>query len=840
MSQARHTGKIVLIPPAVLDPEGTVLITGGTGMLGALFAEHLVTRYGIEHLLLVSRSGPNAPGADELQQRLTRLGAQVAITACDTSNPAELTAALDTVDASHPLTAVIHTAGVLDDAMVTELSPQQLDTVLAAKADAAWHLHHLTADGDLAAFVLFSSAAGILGSPGQANYAAANAFLDALARHRHHVQRPATSVAWGYWQTPSGMTAHLNTTDVTRLASTGLTPITSEHGLALFDAALTSQRSNVLASPVNTGALTRRARNNALDPILSTLTTGRRQAATASPRTLSARLATQTPRQRLDTLTAMVTATAAAVLAHPDPDALDPELPFKDLGIDSLTALELRNTLNQHTGLTLPATLALDHPTPATLASHLAELLTDDAAPAVPAAQANSRGDELVDDRLAYLDQASFLALRAVHGSVIQVTWIYDRGVDLDGLRRFHRNLGQGLLGRRIERSLLPFARDRWVLSPGSEDIDIAATPRPRADVSAWSDERVHLPVDPEWGPGWHLAVLRLEDGGAAVSLVASHLIVDAIAFGQAVADAAEGKTHDLGYLPARSRTRRRASREDFRQTVKDLPDVGRAVAAVVRRARRDSKELNSSIKAAPPSARTAGNDPTVEIPALTAFVDLAEWDARAKSLGGNSNSLVAGIACRLAVRVGRVQDDGTVTLRFLVSLRTEGDTRANALTNVDVVVDPTHAATDLGEMHAKITRTILEALENPDDEYLAPTPLAAMTPKWVARRVASMATGGASLPVTCSNVGDLAPAANRPDGTDADYSYIRPLEPDIKKSLLEGMGGQLFLGSGRVRGKMSIRISAYLLDRPNTKDDLREIISRTFAEFDLSVEIDD
>ena len=266
MSQARHTGKIVLIPPAVLDPEGTVLITGGTGMLGAIFAEHLVTRYGIEHLLLVSRSGPDAPGASELQQRLARLGAQVAITACDTSNPAELAAALDTIAAGHPLTAVIHTAGVLDDAVVTELSPQQLDAVLAAKADSAWHLHHLTAERDLAAFVLFSSAAGILGSPGQANYAAANAFLDALARHRHHTQRRATSVAWGYWQTPTGMTAHLNTTDLTRLTSTGLTPITSEHGLALFDAALTSQRPNLLASPFNAGALTRHARQQHVGP----------------------------------------------------------------------------------------------------------------------------------------------------------------------------------------------------------------------------------------------------------------------------------------------------------------------------------------------------------------------------------------------------------------------------------------------------------------------------------------------------------------------------------------------------------------------------------------------
>jgi mycoketide-CoA synthase len=594
-----------------------------------------------------------------------------------------------------------------------------------------------------------------------------------------------------------------------------------------------------LASPFNTGALARQARHGTLDPILSALTTSRPQAATASPRTLAATLATQTPRQRLDTLTAMVTATTAAVLAHPDQAALDPDSPFKDLGIDSLTALELRNTVNQRTGLALPATLAFDHPTPAKLARHLADLLTETAAPAAPAAQVSTRADEPVDNRLAYLDQAAFLALRAVHGALIQVTWIYDRAVDVEGLKRFHRNLGRGLLGRRIERSALPFARDRWVLSPPPQEIDFAATPRPRAEVNAWADERARLPIDPEWGPAWHLGVLPIEDGGTAVTLVASHTIVDAIAFGQAIEDAAEGRTRDLGYPPAGSRPLARALREDFRQTVKDLPDIGHALAAVARRARRDRKELNSSIKAAPPSPRTAGDDQPVEVPALIAYIDLAEWDARAKSLGASSNSLVAGIACRLAVRMGRVQDDGTVTLRFLVTLRTEGDTRGNALTSVDVPVDPTHAATDLAEMQAKITQTILAAMEDPDNEWLAPLPLAAMTPVWAARRIAGMAAGGSTLPVTCSNVGDLSPAANRPDGTDADYAYMRNLEPDMKKGTLEAMGGQLFLGSGRGHGKMFIRISAYLLGRSNNKDELRESVSSTFAEFGLNAEID-
>ncbi|WP_415823752.1 MDR/SDR family oxidoreductase, partial [Mycobacterium basiliense] len=235
MSQARHVGKIVLTPPAAWDPQGTVLITGGTGMLGALFAEHLITHYGTRHLLLVSRRGPTAPGATELHQHLTNLGAHVTITACDTTNPHHLATLLDTIPTEHPLTAIIHTAGILDDAVLTELTDTQLHSVLAAKADTAWHLHQLTTNHNLAAFIMFSSIAATLGSPGQANYAAANAALDAIAHHHPN----ATSLAWGYWETPSAMTAHLNHIDQTRAARNAITPLTTQHGLALFDAALT-------------------------------------------------------------------------------------------------------------------------------------------------------------------------------------------------------------------------------------------------------------------------------------------------------------------------------------------------------------------------------------------------------------------------------------------------------------------------------------------------------------------------------------------------------------------------------------------------------------------------
>ncbi|ORA06881.1 hypothetical protein BST12_29200, partial [Mycobacterium angelicum] len=224
----------------------------------------------------------------------------------------------------------------------------QLDTVLSAKADAAWHLHELTAERELAAFVLFSSASATLGNPGQANYAAANAVLDALAHHRPG----ATSLAWGYWDSPSGMTAHLNEVDQARVTRTAWNPITPDRGLALFDSALAHPRPALLPAPLNSRALARQARHNTLPPILSALTTARPQAASSGGRqSLATRLAAQSPDQQRHTLLALVITTTATVLAHPDPASLDPDRPFKDLGIDSLTALELRNALAQHTGL---------------------------------------------------------------------------------------------------------------------------------------------------------------------------------------------------------------------------------------------------------------------------------------------------------------------------------------------------------------------------------------------------------------------------------------------------------------------------------------------------------
>jgi hypothetical protein len=390
------------------------------------------------------------------------------------------------------------------------------------------------------------------------------------------------------------------------------------------------------------------------------------------------------------------------------------------------------------------------------------------------------------------------------------------------------------LLGRRVERSPLGFARDRWVFSRGPDDIEIAETPRRRrADLSAWLYERARLPIDPEFGPSWHLG---LEDGGTAVSLVASHSVSDGQALAQAIVDASSGRTRYLGYLRPGSRTRRRALFEDGRQTMASVPELARALAATVRLAREIRQEVAASIASAPPSQRVAGDDQPVVVPSLTAYLDLVEWDARAKSIGGNGNTLLAGFACRLGVRMRRVCDDGTVTLSFPISGRTEDDTRGNAMLPT-VSVDPTHLSSDLGEIRVKVKQALADLAET-SDKLLAPLPLASMTPKWVARRAAGLGLGATDLPVGCSNLGDLEPVLNCPDGTDADYFSGRLIEPGINKRALERIGGQLYVFSSRVCGKISISINAYLAGRTNSQDALREDISRTFAEFDLTAEI--
>jgi hypothetical protein len=452
-----------------------------------------------------------------------------------------------------------------------------------------------------------------------------------------------------------------------------------------------------------------------------------------------------------------------------------------------------------------------------------------------PSRSRASNGDARLDNRLAFMDQASFLALRARdQGQLVQWVWVYERAVDFDGLRRFHRNLGYGLLGRLIERSPLPFARHRWVASRGASDIDIAECARPRAELSDWTDECAQLPIDPEWGPGWHLGVLPFTDGSTAVSLVASHCLVDGLGSGLAITDAVKGNTRDLGYPPPRSRTRLRAVVSDARQTVQGVPEVVRAVVAAAKLARRRRHDIARS--GASRAIATLDGDGGVVVPAITIYIDLDDWDARAKTLGGTSNSLFTGFAAKLGERMGRRRaDDGAVRLIITANDRTEGDTCANAVSFASIDVDPTQVTTDLSGVRAAVKQALRTLREAPD-ESLQILPLTPFTPKRAVRRLGDVLFAFADLPVTCSNIGDIDPVAGRPDGTDADCVFVRGVDQHVTRQILEQ---KFFLASGRIGSKIFITVVAYQLDGKNSKPDLRELAAHTLAEFDLTGVID-
>ncbi|WP_405182248.1 SDR family NAD(P)-dependent oxidoreductase [Nocardia sp. NBC_01377] len=388
LSKARHIGKNVLLLPAPIDPSGTVLITGGTGTLGRLVARHLAAEYGVQQQILISRSGADAPGAAELIAELAELGARAAVVACDVADRAALAAVFDAIAPDHPLTAVVHAAGVLDDGVIGSLTPAQLERVLRPKVDAALALHELTVDRDPAAFVLFSSGAALLGGAGQANYAAANAALDALAAERRARGMVGVSIGWGLWEERSALTASVAGTGERRMSRSGISALTAEEGLALFDAALDSAHPYVFAARFDRSRL---VAGTGVAPLLSGLVRAPRKVslrvvdAGTGESALADRLAglpgTEAHRILLD----IVRGNAAVVLGHASADEIHPAHPFKDLGFDSLTGVELRNRLANVVGVRLPAALVFDHPTPEALTGFLVDTVSASALAAPPA-----------------------------------------------------------------------------------------------------------------------------------------------------------------------------------------------------------------------------------------------------------------------------------------------------------------------------------------------------------------------------------------------------------------------------------------------------------------------
>ncbi|MGW7793964.1 SDR family NAD(P)-dependent oxidoreductase, partial [Streptomyces tricolor] len=369
--------------PVTFDPAGAVLVTGGTGSLGALVARHLVVRHGVRHLVLVSRRGSVAEGAGELTGELAGLGAEsVSVVACDVSDRASVAGLLASVSAERVLSGVVHTAGVLDDGVIGALTSERLAGVFAPKVSAVTHLDELTRElvPGLGAFVVFSSAAGVFGSAGQGNYAAANAYVDAVVQRRRAAGLPGVSLAWGLWEQATGMTAHLNDVDQARMHRGGFQAITSDEGLDLFDAALHDGDSLLVPIKLDLRAIrAEAAAGGDIPSLLRTLIPHSRRAAAriAAGRGsgLAGRLAGLTPAERESLLLDLVRTHVATVLGHTGPEKVKADKAFKDAGFDSLTAVQLRNRLRDTTRLSLPATLVYDYPTPLALARFLRDEL---------------------------------------------------------------------------------------------------------------------------------------------------------------------------------------------------------------------------------------------------------------------------------------------------------------------------------------------------------------------------------------------------------------------------------------------------------------------------------
>lgn len=437
--------------------------------------------------------------------------------------------------------------------------------------------------------------------------------------------------------------------------------------------------------------------------------------------------------------------------------------------------------------------------------------------------------------QLALLDQAAFLRLRATgQGSTVQCTWVYDRDVNIDELRLFTGNLGAGLLGRRIERSPLPFGRHRWVLDGRSPDI-VVEPRQPRSAIGAWIERRALVRVDPEYGPTFHVGVLPLDDGGAAVTLVASHCVADGLAVATAIAEAATGKARNLGYPQANSRSRWRAVFEDLADAVLALPAVIRALVATLVILRNASAQTR-----VPPEARRPGTPASVGegqtvLPSVTIQTDAAAWEARARSLNGSSNTLCVAFAARLAHRMGRVHPDGnTVTVVLPVSDRaTTNDDRANALTSITLTVDARAVANDLSAVRAEL-KTLLKSREQQPNEMLAGLPLIPFTPQWLVRRAEGVAMSTSQLPVGCSNLGSLDTTVGRIDGGDANEVFMRLAEQGITVRRIEKTHGQLYCGTATINDTRFLSVVAYQDGAANTAAAARELAYSALADLQL------
>ncbi|MBE8517344.1 SDR family NAD(P)-dependent oxidoreductase [Amycolatopsis sp. H6(2020)] len=652
---------------AVGNTDGTVLLTGAGGALGSRLARHLVSDHGVRHLLLAGRQGPQAAGMAELVDDLERLGASVQVAACDVADRQSVAGLLARIPADRPLTGVIHAAGVMDNGLVGSLRPEQFERVLAPKVDGALHLHELTRDLDLKFFVLFSSAVATLDGPGQANYAAANAFLDALACRRRARGQVATSLAWGPWSLPSAMNSRLGRADLARVERSGMIPLSTGEGLHLFDVAMGLDDAVVLPVHVDL-ASSGRDGNGDLPPLLRGLVQApaRRAVRRTEPGgpTLAQRLAGLPEAAAEQLVVDTVTREAAVVSGHESPEAIDPAKRFVKQGFDSLMAVELRNRLATLTGLRLPATVVFEHGDAITLARAVHTQLRGVAgtsAPEAPAATRTAPDDRFSPFPLTGIQRAYLVGRSDAFGLGGIATNVYFEldvaHPDLDRLNQALRKVIQrhdmlrAVIVGEDRQQVLAHVPDYYV-----EETDL--TGAPAESVTAWLDavrERFSEQIRPvdQW-PLFEFGLTRLGGDRGILHVGLEMLVADARSIQLVLSELAQ-LYHDpdvelapLGFsfrdyvltmAGAHDDERRERARAFWRDRLPSLPGApelpltrslaGLQRARFVRRSARVPAEAWTHVK-----ARAAAEGLTPSVVVLAAFAQVvAQWSASGRFL---------------------------------------------------------------------------------------------------------------------------------------------------------------------------------------------------------------
>ena len=432
------------------------------------------------------------------------------------------------------------------------------------------------------------------------------------------------------------------------------------------------------------------------------------------------------------------------------------------------------------------------------------------------------------DDLLCYSDQIHFIMHALGRAPLLQLTWVYPHPLDEVAVKQFNEHLAQGLLGRVLQRSPLPWGRHRWVSWPVPAPVTWFRDPIPAERLPEWRSLLLALPVDPEQGPGWRVAVQSLEGGGSALSFLVSHTIADGMAVVQAIADAVVGRRLDPGFPAPSWRWSPAMLARDSVESARALPGVWRALASLAGRAFSGAAEPRPA--SGPPRDSRDAPRVKVDVPLVQIVMDGCAFDERASELGVRGNTLLAALTTRIAFRMGRVDADGRVKLVLPVSDRKPGDRRGNAVLSITVMADPGPCQEQPLVLQRQL-KAALRSLLTRGDDMSTLLPLVPYVPLWLARHMERLALGD-SLPVFCSILGELPPELNSPLG-EASLLQASPLGRN-RAAELEQRRGNLFVACYRTGGRVLATVQGYAPDRFATGAAFATVVRAALADLGL------